>query len=153
MAARGVVQQRGVRFSAFEDRFDAEALTETPGQPADRDGLRARQIQDRRRRLAQRERSQADRVSVALPDDACMTHGEIDRLALEHFLSYIQQHSVSKIDSVVEPQNRYRRAITRGKVLEHAFAAKGRLRIFSYGPWRRGFGGPALQNGHEWINK
>src|SRR6185312_7975121 len=101
MRLRSVAEQSCVTFLKFELRLDAEFFAELFGDLANRKDLRPGYVHHEGRGRTMIETSQANRVRIALPDDICESHTQIDRPPFEYRLRNVNQHSVSQLDSIV----------------------------------------------------
>jgi hypothetical protein len=71
---------------------------------------------------------------------------------LEDRLRDIQQDSVAEIDSIIQTQNGYGRAVCRGEVLQNALPRKRRLRVLTDRRRASAFGRAAAIGRNERIN-
>ena len=117
-------------FFKLENWIDAEVLSELPSNVAHRESFGATHIQNEWRGLAARKCSQADGVRVSLPDYVYKSHSQINGPSLEHRLTYVSKHSITKFDRIVQAQDCDRRAPAMGAIFEHALTPQRRLRIF-----------------------
>ena len=81
-----------------------------------------------------------------------MPHGQIESLALMNHLGNVVQHAVTKINGVVQPDQRHRRAVAAGLVFEEPFPRETGVRVFAQRIGRGGFGGAAAIHGNQRIH-
>src|SRR4051794_36120100 len=111
MAARSVAEQRGRAFRALKSWFASEAFAELQCQLPHGDCLRPSYVQYAGRRLRRFKGPQANRIRISLPDHVYGWHGQINGPLFEDLLRDIEENAITKINSIVQPQQHCGRAV------------------------------------------
>lgn len=68
-------------------------------------------------------------IRVALPDDIHISHRQVDRTSFLHLPRHLKQHTVTKVDGIIQAKKEHLRLILMGKICEHTFPPQARLGI------------------------
>src|SRR5262249_28364646 len=133
-AERGVAEERHRPFALRELRLPTESPPEALGDVAHGDDLRARDVQNPRRRMRAAEAAEGVRIRIALPDHVGVADREVEGLSGEDLAGDVDEHAVTQVHRVEEPEDEDARPPLPRVVLEDALAAEAALRVLAHGP-------------------
>src|SRR5688500_17313291 len=127
----GVAKQCYGRFSAVKLRRFVKQRAKAVGRVAHGKDLGSTEIVDGRWRGAEREGANDHVVRVALPDAIKIAVSEIDRRTSVNLLRNVNEHTVTKLDSVEEAQLRHRSFLRARVEVKNALAANGSIAVLA----------------------
>src|SRR3984893_19333101 len=152
MSFRGVAQKSVGHFLGNESWLHIESTSKFFGYEPYAQRVRSSEIQNQRRRLAMRERTQANGIRIPLPNDIYESHSKVNGPPLKNRRADVEQHAVTKINRIIQTKNSNCGAPLARPVLKHAFSTESGLRIFTLRCYWRGLDGSAFHRMAQRIN-